>query len=607
MLTVLAGLVLVLPGVCWALWVENKNTDPLEALANIVGVSISANALFALGFFLLDIRLDFWGLLGIAAFWLAVAVFGGIKRRYVKLDLRWLLAVLGFVAVIIWRLWQARSLLVPAWVDSLHHVLIVRKMLEAGGLMANLHPYLDVPFYYHYAFHSIAAQFAALSGLPPANAVLIIGQVLNASIGLSVYALGKALFKDWRLALIAGLLVTFVSKMPAYYLSWGRYTLTVGMILLPLAMASALKLLNIKESDRRQALLLALLTAGTILAHYFTALLLAFYLVILAISWLIKTRLKPKHQWQPMLRVLFGSLVGLALALPWIWRVVRFSNLNLGIDTNFPAIVEGSFSNPDQWQYLWYLLGEKSGYILLGMGLIGWTLLLVRPGQRAFALWTGLLAVLAMPLGLSLSTFRYDHFTIILFLPIALLAAYALINGVQLLDKVIRQKNFTWAAGILVIGLFLGWGAYETYDCINPRTVFTTQADLDAIAWIDENIPQEARFFINTTSWGYGISRGVDGGAWILPITGRWTLTPTLFYTFAIDQSVIEQNVDWGNRAQAILNCDTDFWTLMNDAQLSHVYLRQGSGRLTTDLLAGCEGLKEVYDASGVTIFEIKP
>ena len=147
--------------------------------------------------------------------------------------------------------------------------------------METLSPYLPGPFYYHYAFHTFAAQFAALSGLPPAQAVLILGQLLNAAVGLSVYHLAKTLSKDWRMAGLAALLVTFATKMPAYYLSWGRYTLLTGLVLLPLAMAASMRLL----AGERRYWLAVTFDGRTPLAHYFTAVLLALF----PLNWRIST------------------------------------------------------------------------------------------------------------------------------------------------------------------------------------------------------------------------------------------------------------------------------------------------------------------------------
>ena len=129
---------------------------------------------------------------------------------------------------------------------------------------------MPVPFYYHYAFHALAAVFSFISRLSPPDAVLYLGQVLNAAIAMAVYRLGKALWGDWRRAVLSAILVAFVTQMPAYYVTWGRYTLLTGMLLLPLAMASALDIVN-KGVQKSRLFTLGLLTAGILLSHYFAA------------------------------------------------------------------------------------------------------------------------------------------------------------------------------------------------------------------------------------------------------------------------------------------------------------------------------------------------
>ena len=130
-------------------------------------------------------------------------------------------------------------------------------------------------------------------------------------------------------------------------------------------------------------------------------------------------------------------------------------------------------------------------------------------------------------------------------------------------------------------------------------------ADLDAIAWIDQNLPRDARFLINTTEWGHGISRGVDGGAWILPLTGRWTVAPTLFYTFGEDLEQVKKVMDWGKQAQAVTGCSDALWRLIDEASLTHIYTHDGIGRLSAPTLATCPGISQVYLKDGVGVWEI--
>lgn len=601
----LVAFALFLPGICWWVWLGHRDEDPLEALAKVVGVSISIDALLALLFFILKIKLNLVGLMMLGAICLGLSVWGIIKRRDIKLGWTWVFALVGFGAVITWRLFQARDLLVPAWVDSLHHVLIVRKIIEIGGLPPNMAPYLDGTFFYHYAFHTFAAQFSVLSGLSPDQAVLLIGQVMSAAIGLSVYALGKTIFKDWRPALLAGLLVTFVTKMPAYYLTWGRYTLMTGMILLPLAMAKAIGLLE-PGHRRTEWLEMAFFTAGTLLAHYFTGIILALFLLCLGIGYLLRAWKKRKLEWKPLLYLVLSVLAGFVIVLPWLWRVFLHTRMTLGVSTNLPAEIGTLFSNQDQWQYLWYLLGDKAGHLLLFACIPAIILAVVKPRYRELAAWGLILALLALPRGLRIGSFRFDHFAIVLFLPLAILFSLYISESMRPLDRLSQRKWPGWVlVGLIGFGCVI-WGGFETKDIINPKTVFTTQADLDAIAWIDENLPQDARFFINTTAWGYGISRGVDGGAWIMPLSGRWIVAPTLFYSFGENLEQVKQIMDWGEQAQAVSVCDKAFWKLIADADLSHIYLRDGTGGLTAGVLVGCAGIDQVYERVGVEIFEVQ-
>ncbi|MFH1446106.1 MAG: hypothetical protein ABIG43_01675, partial [Chloroflexota bacterium] len=324
MMILAAGLALLLPGLCWWIWFGRRDDDPVEMLAKIVGSSISINALAAQLFFVIKQRVTLPVLLVFLLVWLGLSLWGIFKRDDIKASWAWLGVALVFVELITWRLYQAETLVLPPWVDSLHHVLIVRKIIETGGLPIDLSPYLPVSFYYHFAFHSFTAEFSVLSQLSPDQAVLILGQVLNAAIGLSVYTLGKALFKDWRPAVLAGLLTAFFTQMPAYYLTWGRYTLLIGLVILPLAMAVAIKVLR-EGRERWDWLAIAMFTAGTLLAHYFAGILLALFFIVLGTAYLFAGWQARKLDWKPLALLILGAVTGLALVGPWMLRVIQFS------------------------------------------------------------------------------------------------------------------------------------------------------------------------------------------------------------------------------------------------------------------------------------------
>ena len=279
---------LCLPGLAWWLWLGDHEQDGGEALARIFAVSASFISLVALAFY--TIRIAFTPMIigVLLSLCIGLVLAGLIHSWKTAFSKTWLIALLVLAIFVIWRLWQARELVFPNWVDSQHHVLIIRKIIENGGLPSTLAPYLPGPFYYHFAFHAVTAFFSVLSGLAPEQAVLILGQVLNACVGISVYALAKAVGRDWRVGLLAAFFVTFVTKMPGYYLTWGRYTLLMGVMILPVAIAEV-EVLRRGAAKWWQRIGLVLLTGGTLLSHYLAAFLLAVYYLIVGFDWVIES------------------------------------------------------------------------------------------------------------------------------------------------------------------------------------------------------------------------------------------------------------------------------------------------------------------------------
>ena len=160
---------------------------------------------------------------------------------------------------------------------------------------------------------------------------------------------------------------------------------------------------------------------------------------------------------------------------------------------------------------------------------------------RAITLWGLLLTLGIVSWGFRLFPFRPDHFAIILFLPVCLIAVHGsfgwskewrLSTGRKRLGKI----------GWVVLGSLCWWGLMETATIIRPVTVLAGPEDLRALRWIKEKTPPQARFLINGTHWEWNLYRGTDGGWWITPLTGRWTSLPTLFYGFGGKDLIEEVN-----------------------------------------------------------------
>ena len=206
-----AAVCLGLPGLAVMVWLARPGQPVWEFVAEVAASSLALTSLCALFFFVIGVAPGGWGagvylglcVVSVAAAWLR----NGMPRLERADRLPLLLGTVAFAGLLALRFSQSSGLALPNWVDSVHHSLIVRKIIEYGGLPLDLTPYLNVPLSYHYGFHISTALFAFLSGLPSDQAVLWFGQVINALVSLSIYRLGRAVGLDRRAAFLAALVL----------------------------------------------------------------------------------------------------------------------------------------------------------------------------------------------------------------------------------------------------------------------------------------------------------------------------------------------------------------------------------------------------------------
>ena len=603
----IAVLVLFLPGLVWIVWFPGSNRDPVERIADSLGITLSIIALLGMIFFFIGWRFTSPLIFLLTALWLLAISVAFLSGR---IQLNWktirilTLALILLVLIIVWRFYQARTLVLPAWVDSVHHVLIVQKILDAAGLPQTLGPELAVPLTYHYGFHLTTALFSYITALEPVKAVLWFGQVINALVALGIYRLAKALWQSRRIAIIAALLVAFAFQMPAYYLTWGRYTLLTGLLVMLPAMAAAHDLI-FQKKGWEPVIRLVLLTAGLALIHYMALLFLGLFLGCLLIirffGLVISRGEEDEQRWWGWRWSIIAALVGILVASPWLFRMLASHRAVTAIQVIVPS--KQDFLN--SFDYILYLMGPVHNFILLGIAAAGLVLAWFQKKSHGMALWGSLMLVLSIPWGLKLGPFRPDHMAIVLFIPASCLLANGL---VWLADILTKRFNKPVLFSIILVGITVSgvvWGAWHTRNIINPVTVMADQADLAAINWIKVNTPVEARFLANTTTWQYSTFRGVDGGYWITPLTRRYSVAMPSFYGYAhIKQRVLW--VDWISRASNLTSCDENFWSLVSEADLDYLYLHEGKGSLQPGNVLECVGIWPVYDKDGVFIYILK-
>jgi hypothetical protein len=592
---------LFLPGLSIHIWLPRKSS-PAADLVAIIGTSISLVGLILLlsSYFSFRITDTLILILYLAC------LLSCISRLIIfHFKFKWssdLSITIGLLAgVLLLRFYQIRGVVLPPWVDSIHHVLITKVILENGSIPGTLAPYLSVPFSYYFGFHGVAALVSHLGNLPAEKTILILGQLLNACMPLAIFRLGHALWNDRTKALIAALLVAFFSQMPAYYVTWGRYTLLTGMIMLSLAMAELVEA-NRDKFTAGNFGVLVLTVIGLALSHYFCLVLFAVFLVLYLpyVYFSSGRQLAPAHK-----NSLLAVLLAFILLSPWLIQAYRLSGYNTAFNLTLPSISNGWQSIQTNAEYLFRLAGPLRNYFFLGLGILGIIPTMINRHSRILGIWGVIILIAALPVGLKLPNIRPDHMIIVLFLPLSLSTAYLLGYLGDFISKYMRHEKVRAAIlSLPIIGLCI-WGIWDTRSIINPTTILATKADVSAIQWIDQYVDPDARFLINAVNWQNAIYRGVDGGYWLLPLTGRFTIPPPVIFTWG-DKDTTRSINAMAKSISAIKTCDSVFWTVVANGKFTHLYIKDGAGSMQKEGFISCPGINRIYSDVGITVYQIE-
>ncbi len=508
-----------------------------------------------------------------------------------------LILIAGFAA----RLLAVRDLAAPPWVDAGRHALITAVMVANGQTISDYAPYLPVDrFPYHFGFHTIAASLVLMTGWPLERLLLVLGQLLNALVPLTVYTAVWLMTRRRGAAVFAAFLVAIPFFFPAYYATWGRFTQLTAMLVMPMLIAFTWLLVSGGPRWKRGWWVVALLAAGVFYIHFRVFL---FYVPFVAVLWLGSWG---RHgRW-----LLLSGVAGLLLTLPRLFTLTTITEPVQTISYNLPNYNEfpTSYVNSgwDRW-FIWL-----AGLLLLPL-LIGllrrrrWVALPV-----VLLLWVGLLFLLLAGdyLGLpSTSLVNLNSMYITLFLPLAIFL------GV-LLDQVwrwLRRSHWVllvWAyvaAGVLLTAVTL-FGMRQQMGILNPDTILVRPADLPALAWLDENVPADATIVVNSWKWLGETWAGGDGGAWIIPLNRppRTTTTPPADYIY---NPTLNQEVRAFNEAATAVTdwaaVDTAVW--LRAQGITHIFVGQRGGFLDPAALNRNPGLQLLYAADGVFVFAVMP
>jgi hypothetical protein len=605
----LAGLlVLLVPGyLLWTLCKGDLRLPPLAVPTLWMALSLSSIPLVFLWSSAIGLSLTPTMLRLIVVALAVVALWHVVRRKPVGAGPVWLWAGFGFVLglVALTRVLHVWDLVLPPWVDSLHHTLLVRIITETGQVPTSLRPYLpvdDLP--YHWGYHAVVATWSGIVDAPLSFAMLASGQVLNTCMVVAMYALGAVVLHSPRAGLLAAGVMGLLSLMPAYYLSWGRYTQLTGLLLLPALLIISMALLNRPTFSWRLLWLAAVLLSGLFLIHYRVV---VFYGAwMLAYGTLLTSR-RPSCFGVVALRGLALGITTMILSAPWLLVLLRRIFVPLA---HQPAALVGSesYNNID-----WSLLLAGNNRILLVLALAGAVLAIAQRYWQAAVMvgWIAVLVLLANPdlVGLRSSWLINNHSVVItLFIPVGILVAYLFEAAIGWLERsaplvVERWGRYAIVATLIVLAL---GGAWQLRSVVNPATVLATVEDRQALEWAAQHTPPNARFLVNSTHWLNGSPRGTDAGWWLLPLAGRWVSTPPALYIYG-DQTQARAVEALNARVAALkLNDRTELARIVRDEDITHVFIGKRGGPIKPELLINNSLFVPVYNVNGVRIFAVR-
>jgi hypothetical protein len=438
--------------------------------------------------------------------------------------------------------------------------------------------------------------------------------MLNFLTVLGCYLLAKQLTgKQWA-GNFAALFVGLISIMPGYYVNWGRYTQLAGLAILPVAMVLVVYLLAQPKPSWKLILITVLTITGLGLSHYGVLVFFILFGLILVVYHLFQARSDRERVKRLALTLLQVSLITGILASPWIWNFIQGRFLT--VVTIIVAQAPGA--DPEQIR-AHNSLGDirfffnTHWYILAIVGVF-WALWRRERYIILISIWTISLLLLANPDYLNLpGTGLINNFAVF----ISLFFPFSVILANFITDLILSaQARAKWTFYLAIIGLLaLGlWGAKFRLNLFVPKNQLVTESDLTAMAWIKENIPQEAIFLINHT-YVYNNSSvvGTDAGWWLPLLAQRQNTIPPMSAQEVREPDALLAGKFFRQLDQLDLNSFSGY-AFLRDNGITHIYIGGKQGKVLNEedkTFLDAESLKrsgfyqEIYQLDNISILAL--
>ncbi len=463
----------------------------------------------------------------------------------------------------------------PAWTDSLHHTLLTKLVAMNGQLPYSLEPYEPVNLsMYHLGLYSITGTFSMLTNFPAHTSLQWISQVFNGLCGIGIY-----LFLDKyvnRKAAIVGLIVAgLFSFQPNWYFNWGRFTQLSAQSVLVTAMVLNIEAItHYKNHDRAinkifTVFFASLLNAGMFLLHFRVAVFYFIFVAIVVVAEFIRSyRVK---KWISYISNLGSiALFSIILISPSIFQAFsKYLEIKMG-DVNNSQSAEAAYYHFPLSSY--FTLGLPAWLFLITLSFLLVGLIKKNELMIKVFIWTlglfgiGYLYLLNIPF---LMVTNLGAILIMLYIPSALIIGIGfeeLKNSIPSLFERDRLFNV-----FLIAGLFFGY--VRVFD-IEESRFFLTSEDIEAMTWINENLPENTKIGVNTTFWLSDHPHGVDSGYWIPYFTDRTITTGSMLFNIG-SKSYADRIIHESNIVEDFYhNLDSKLISELCSSEINYFYLQ---------------------------------
>ena len=534
--------------------------------------------------------------------------------------LEWVaVAILGLTFIS--RFWIAYTHPYPAWSDSLHHTLLTQLTAEHGRLPHTLEPYFpNVLAMYHLGLYALSGSVAILAQVPAHTALLGTAQFLNSLCGIGIY-LALDRYVGRKGAIIGLAIAGLFSVHPALWASWGRFTQLSSQVIFLFAWVFTLEGLTLPDTLPRQnnqlvqpsnwtRFFAVLSTAALFFFHFRVA---VFYFLLLFITLIvIFLRLDTRAKRLAFLKRLTAvGVISLVVVLPVLWQAVQ---VYIARQTGSPAPLQSEEIEQFKQSYYHFPLSTIPylaapvwlliiGGIAILIGLIRRNLLVLISFIWVIGLIIlGNLYLLNIPL---LNITNFGAILIMFYLPLSLIIGSAIEESWSFVP--ITAQKWVERAFIFIIFIAAIPATITRATMLEQYRHFIMPSDVAAMAWIEDNVPLEAKFAINTYFWLPRFAHGTDAGYWIPYFTGRQIITSSMLsdgIPFAYHQRVLAQ-------AEASEALETDLGRLdeLYDLGVEYIYIGargdfSGPG-LQRDFLILSDRVEVLYEKEGAAVLRI--